>query len=105
MTNKLCISFDQTLGARCRRFESCRPDQNTVLTFVSTVFCIQMQDSKKECNADERCRRRLGRADPLSAPMAQMQTNPAARTNRWNLLLRIPSFAFGTSRIVAPYLL
>ena len=33
-----------------------------------------------KCNAGERCRRGLDRAEPLSAPKAQMQTSPAART-------------------------
>ena len=53
MTNKLCISFDRTLGSRCREFESPHSDHKNQKSIGSSGFYlsdgkrfeIQMKDS------------------------------------------------------------
>ena len=53
MTNILCISFDRTLGARCRRFESCRPDQKEDAPIQGHLLFAFASDSNPS-NADVR---------------------------------------------------
>ena len=71
-----------TLGPGCREFESRHSDQisrNGFMPFLLISFGgARLEPSK--CNADERCRRRLDGGEPLSAPLAQMQTSLATRT-------------------------
>ena len=47
-----------------------------------------------KCGADERRRRGLDRADPLSAPMVQMQTSLATRTTKAERAFALSAFVF-----------
>ena len=51
MTNKLCISFDQTLGAGCREFESRHSDHKSRKSICSLGFyLLNAKLEKHKCN-------------------------------------------------------
>ena len=55
------------LGPGCREFESRHSDQkNAGMAFAIPAFLLfdRSETRRSKCNADERCRRGLDRADP-----------------------------------------
>ena len=58
------------MGPGCREFESRHSDQKSRIRFcgVWTFLFVWSETRTIKCDADERRRRGLGRADPLSAP-------------------------------------
>ena len=84
MLEKSSQSF---LGPGCREFESRHSDQKSRIRFCGVWAFLYVWDETRTIkrNADERCRRRLDGGEPLSAPLAQMQTSLATRTiSLWN---------------------
>ena len=67
MLEKSSQSF---LGPGCREFESRHSDQKSRIRLcgVWTFLFVWSETRKNKCVADERRRRGLDRADPLSAP-------------------------------------
>ena len=66
LLEKSSISY---LGPGCREFESRHSDQKSRIRLCGVwTFCLYGETRKIKCGADERRRRGLDRAEPLSVP-------------------------------------